>query len=108
MTATMPASARGRVRSNDGTAISYETVGVGEGLLVLGGAWRTSRDYLPFARALSDSLTVHVIDRRGRGRSGPQGAQYSIAREIEDLPRRPGADRCDDRVWPLLWWSDRA
>jgi pimeloyl-ACP methyl ester carboxylesterase len=85
MTATMPASARGRVRSNDGTAISYETVGVGEGLLVLGGAWRTSRDYLPFARALSDSLTVHVIDRRGRGRSGPQGAQYSIAREIEDL-----------------------
>jgi pimeloyl-ACP methyl ester carboxylesterase len=82
---TMPPIARGRVRSNDGTAISYETVGVGEGLLVLGGAWRTSREYLPFARALSDSFTVHVIDRRGRGGSGPQGARYSIAREIEDL-----------------------
>jgi pimeloyl-ACP methyl ester carboxylesterase len=26
-----------------------------------------------------------VIDRRGRGRSGPQGPSYSIEREIEDL-----------------------
>jgi pimeloyl-ACP methyl ester carboxylesterase len=85
MSTTMPPTTHGLVGSTDGTAIGYETVGVGEGLLVLGGAWRTSRDYLPFARALSDSFTVHVIDRRGRGRSGPQGAEYSIAREIEDL-----------------------
>jgi pimeloyl-ACP methyl ester carboxylesterase len=28
---------------------------------------------------------VHVIDRRGRGGSGPQGADYSIERELEDL-----------------------
>jgi pimeloyl-ACP methyl ester carboxylesterase len=85
MSTTMFTTTRGVVGSTDGTAISYETVGVGEGLLVLGGAWRTSRAYLPFARALSDSFTVHVIDRRGRGRSGPQGAEYSIAREMEDL-----------------------
>jgi pimeloyl-ACP methyl ester carboxylesterase len=81
----MPTTTHGVATSNDGTAISYETVGVGEGLLVLGGAWRACRDYLPFARALSDSFTVHVVDRRGRGQSGPQGAEYSIAREIEDL-----------------------
>jgi pimeloyl-ACP methyl ester carboxylesterase len=73
------------VKSQDGTAISYETSGVGEGLLVLGGAWRTGHDYLPFARALAQSFAVHVIDRRGRGRSGPQGADYSIERELEDL-----------------------
>ena len=85
MTTTMPTTTRGFVRSDDGTAISYETVGVGDGLLVLGGAWRAGRDYLPFARALSDSFTVHVIDRRGRGHSGPQGAEYGIARELEDL-----------------------
>jgi pimeloyl-ACP methyl ester carboxylesterase len=85
MSTTMPATTHGVATSIDGTAISYETVGVGEGLLVLGGAWRTGRDYLPFARALSDSFTVHVIDRRGRGQSGPRGAEYSIAREIEDL-----------------------
>lgn len=73
------------VRSKDGTAIGYESLGAGEGLLVVGGAWRSSRDYLPFARALAESFTVHVIDRRGRGRSGPQAADYSIEQEIEDL-----------------------
>ncbi len=85
MSTTMPRSSREVVRSSDGTEISYETVGVGDGLIVLGGAWRTSRDYLPLARALSGSFTVHVIDRRGRGHSGPQGADYSVAREVEDL-----------------------
>ncbi len=73
------------VRSTDGTSISYERLGVGEGLIVLGGAWRASRDYLPFARGLAEFGTVHVIDRRGRGRSGPQGPDYSIERELEDL-----------------------
>lgn len=75
----------GAVKSADGTAIGYETLGAGEGLLVVGGAWRGASDYLPFARALSDSFTVHVVDRRGRAHSGPQGARYSIQREIEDL-----------------------
>jgi pimeloyl-ACP methyl ester carboxylesterase len=52
---------------------------------VVGGSWRAGSDYLPLARALSDAFTVHVIDRRGRGRSGPQGVDYSIDRETEDL-----------------------
>jgi pimeloyl-ACP methyl ester carboxylesterase len=73
------------VRSRDGTSIGYETVGVGDGLLVVGGAWRTGRDYSPFAHALADSFTVHLIDRRGRGRSGPQGSAYAIERELEDV-----------------------
>jgi pimeloyl-ACP methyl ester carboxylesterase len=81
----MSATNLGIVRSQDGTWIGYETVGVGDGLLVLGGAWRTSRDYLPFARALAESFAVHVIDRRGRGRSGPQGRAYTIERELEDV-----------------------
>jgi pimeloyl-ACP methyl ester carboxylesterase len=54
-------------------------------MLVLGGVWRCSGDYLAFAQALSDSFTVHLIDRRGRGLSGPQGADYSIKREVEDV-----------------------
>jgi pimeloyl-ACP methyl ester carboxylesterase len=52
---------------------------------LLGGAWRCSRDYLRFARALAESLEVHVVDRRGRGRSGPQGPGYGVDRELEDL-----------------------
>ncbi len=71
--------------SQDGTAICYQTLGAGEGLVVLGGAWRSARDYLPFARALTSYFTVHVVDRRGRGGSGPQGENYSIDRELEDL-----------------------
>jgi pimeloyl-ACP methyl ester carboxylesterase len=58
---------------------------MGDGLLVLGGVWRTSQDYLPLARGLADYFAVHVIDRRGRGCSGPQGPDYSLERELEDL-----------------------
>lgn len=75
----------GVATSQDGTSIGYETLGVGDGVLVLGGAWRVGWDYLPLARALAESFVVHVIDRRGRGRSGPQGSEYSIERELEDL-----------------------
>jgi pimeloyl-ACP methyl ester carboxylesterase len=72
-------------RSRDGTGISYQTLGAGEGLLVVGGALRSGRDYLPLARALAGSNEIHVIDRRGRGRSGPQGERYGVEREVEDL-----------------------
>lgn len=72
-------------RSRDGTAISYQTFGLGEGVIVLGGAWRSGRDYLRFARTLSQSFAVHVVDRRGRGDSGPQDEGYDIERELEDL-----------------------
>jgi pimeloyl-ACP methyl ester carboxylesterase len=81
----MSPTSGGIVRSQDGTSISYETLGTGDGLLVLGGAWRTSQDYLPLARGLADYFTVDVIDRRGRGCSGPQGPDYSLERELEDL-----------------------
>lgn len=83
MTATTPTA--GTVTSTDGTPIGYETVGEGDGMLVVGGAWRSADDYLPLAQALAGSFAVHVIDRRGRGRSGPQGPAYSIDREIDDL-----------------------
>ena len=81
----MTTTKAGSARSQDGTAIAYETLGAGEGLVVLGGAWRSGRDYLHLARALAQSFEVHVIDRRGRGRSGPQGPSYGLERELEDL-----------------------
>ena len=73
------------VDSRDGTAIGYGTLGAGEGVIVLGGALRSGRDYLPLARELARSYQVEVIDRRGRGRSGPHGGRYGIEREVEDL-----------------------
>jgi pimeloyl-ACP methyl ester carboxylesterase len=42
-------------------------------------------DYAAFARALSAHFTVHTIERRGRGESGPQGDDYSILKECEDV-----------------------
>lgn len=73
------------VLSADGTTISYTTMGAGPDLILLGGALRTARDYLPLASALAGSFTVHVVDRRGRGASGPQGPGYCLAKEVEDL-----------------------
>ncbi|MFC5825888.1 alpha/beta fold hydrolase [Nonomuraea insulae] len=73
------------VRSADGTPIAIQTLGTGPGLIVLGGAMRTAEDYLPFASVLAGSFTVHVVDRRGRGASGPQGPGYDLGKEVEDL-----------------------
>jgi pimeloyl-ACP methyl ester carboxylesterase len=77
--------ARSTVPSLDGTAIAYDSFGAGEGLIVIGGGLSTARDYAPFARALAQSFAVHVIERRGRDASGPQGPDYSIERELDDL-----------------------
>jgi pimeloyl-ACP methyl ester carboxylesterase len=42
-------------------------------------------DYAAFARALAEHFTVHTIERRGRGESGPQGDGYSILKECDDV-----------------------
>jgi pimeloyl-ACP methyl ester carboxylesterase len=75
----------GTVISSDGTTIGYQTLGSGEGVILIGGTLRAGRDYLPLARLLAQFLTVHVMDRRGRGASGPQGPGYGIESECEDM-----------------------
>jgi pimeloyl-ACP methyl ester carboxylesterase len=73
------------IRSADGTSITYLTFGTGPGLVIVPGATRRACHYTALATALSDTYTVHAIDRRGRGASGPQGPGYTIDREVEDL-----------------------
>jgi pimeloyl-ACP methyl ester carboxylesterase len=72
-------------RSEDGTAIAYLSLGTGASVLVIPGVLSMAADYAAFARALSEQFAVHIIERRGRGESGPQGAEYSIAKECEDV-----------------------
>jgi pimeloyl-ACP methyl ester carboxylesterase len=72
-------------RSKDGTTISYLSVGGGPSVLVIPGVLSMAADYAAFARALAEQFTVHTIERRGRGESGPQGADYSIVKECEDV-----------------------
>ncbi len=82
------------VRSSDGTTISYLSVGSGPTVIVVPGALSLANDYTAFARALAEHFTVHTIERRGRGQSGPQGNDYSIVKECEDvlaLQRKTGA-----------------
>lgn len=82
------------VQSSDGTTISYLSVGSGPAVIVVPGALSLAQDYIAFAHALSEHFTVHTIERRGRGLSGPQGNDYSIVKECEDvlaLQQRTGA-----------------
>ena len=73
------------VLSKDGTRIAYLSVGAGPAVLVLPGILSMASDYAAFARALAEHFTVHAIERRGRGESGPQGDDYSIVKECEDV-----------------------
>ena len=82
---TITLTRRFALTTEDGTVIGYRTIGSGEGLILVGGAALTARDYLPLAQILALSYTVHVPDRRGRGTSGPQGPGYSIETECRDL-----------------------
>ena len=77
--------ARHEVASADGTTISYLSVGAGPGVIVLPGALTVAADYADFARSLAAHYTVHVVDRRGHGASGPQGEHYSVEKEVADV-----------------------
>src|SRR5215203_2074658 len=72
--------------SRDGTGISYDQLGGGPTVVLVGGAMNT-RSFGPngsLAELLTERFTVINYDRRGRGDSGDT-APYSVEREIEDL-----------------------
>ncbi|SDI28606.1 alpha/beta fold hydrolase [Nonomuraea jiangxiensis] len=75
----------GTVTSADGTTIGYRKLGAGPGLLLVSGGYLAAQHYMALARPLSSTFTVYVMDRRGRGRSGPPGERYRMARECEDV-----------------------
>jgi pimeloyl-ACP methyl ester carboxylesterase len=73
------------VFSKDGSRISYLTDGSGPAVIVIPGALALAADYTDFACALAEHFTVHILERRGRGRSSPQGDDYSMTKEREDV-----------------------
>jgi pimeloyl-ACP methyl ester carboxylesterase len=46
---------------------------------------QSAASHTALATALADAFTVYLPDRRGRGRSGPAGDNYGMAREVEDV-----------------------
>jgi pimeloyl-ACP methyl ester carboxylesterase len=75
----------GVVSSADGTSIGYRRLGAGPGLIVISGGYLAAQHYMRLAGALADAFTVYVVDRRGRGVSGPPGDRYGMDRECEDV-----------------------
>jgi pimeloyl-ACP methyl ester carboxylesterase len=75
----------GSVVSRDRTTIAYRKFGHGPGVVLVHGGAQAAQNFTKLAEALSDAFTVYVPDRRGRGRSGPPGDNYSLQAECEDL-----------------------
>ncbi|MGH3252028.1 MAG: alpha/beta fold hydrolase [Trebonia sp.] len=71
--------------SADGTPIEYLSVGCGSDVIVIPGALAVASNLTALASLLAQRHTVHIVQRRGRGGSGPQGDRYGIARECEDI-----------------------
>jgi len=76
---------KGFATSKDGTKIGYRQMGSGPGIILLHGGVNASQHLMKLGTLLSDEFTVYIPDRRGRGMSGPIGANYSLEREDEDL-----------------------
>jgi pimeloyl-ACP methyl ester carboxylesterase len=82
---TMPDLDTQLLTSADGTPVECLSAGHGPAVIVIPGALAMASDLAAFATLLAERHTVHVVQRRGRGGSGPQGDRYGIARECEDI-----------------------
>jgi pimeloyl-ACP methyl ester carboxylesterase len=75
----------GSVESADGTDIGYRELGSGPSIIVVHGGMQAAQSFMGLGRALAPDYTVCLPDRRGRGASGPHGAEFGIGREVEDM-----------------------
>ena len=71
--------------SKDDTIISFIKTGNGPGFILVHGVLSVAVNYIELSSFLTQHFTVYSINRRGRGLSGPQGSNYSIDKESEDL-----------------------
>ncbi|MEU5866448.1 alpha/beta fold hydrolase [Nonomuraea sp. NPDC047529] len=91
------------VISGDGTRIAYDQAGEGPAVVLVDGAmcFRGSGPGGPLAAELARGFTVLTYDRRGRGDSGDgtESADFSVAREVDDLAAVIGRAGGDVRVF---------
>ena len=73
-----------RVASRDGTEIAVWSSGQGPPLVLVHGAVADHTRWRPLLPYLEPHVTVHAMDRRGRGASG-DAPGYAIERELEDV-----------------------
>ncbi|SFE27652.1 alpha/beta fold hydrolase [Blastococcus tunisiensis] len=70
--------------SADGTRIAWWTSGTGPDLLMVHGTTADHTRWEAMLPLLEPRVTVHAMDRRGRGASGDR-ADFSLEREVEDV-----------------------
>jgi pimeloyl-ACP methyl ester carboxylesterase len=75
---------RSTVRSADGTEIAWFTRGAGPPLVMVHGGGGDHTRWGPLLPLLEPHVTVHAMDRRGRGASGDH-PDYRLEREFEDV-----------------------
>ena len=85
MNATIARYTTSSVTSKDGTTIGYRQLGDGPGLVLLHGAMESAGSHIGLAELVSDTFTVYLPDRRGRGMSGPYPKHYNVRNDIEDM-----------------------
>jgi pimeloyl-ACP methyl ester carboxylesterase len=73
-----------KIKSKDGTTITFDRLGDGPPVIVVGGATCDRAMTRPLAERLAQHFTVINYDRRGRGDSEDR-LPYAVEREIEDL-----------------------
>ena len=73
--------------SADGTPIEYVSTGSGPGIVIVHGTMQSAASQRELAHLLADAFTVHLVNRRGRGRSGayPALRDFDPAREVDDV-----------------------
>lgn len=85
-TSDTPAIRPGRTTAPDGTPLGWLSLGAGPGLVIVHGAMQSAHSQLDLARLLARHHEVHLVDRRGRGMSGPYPPSADhLQTEIEDL-----------------------
>jgi len=83
MTGTSESAVR-RAVSVDGTRIGWVTSGTGPPLILVHGMVSDHHRWSPLLPHLEPHVTVHAMDRRGRGLSG-DAPEYDVVREFEDV-----------------------
>lgn len=88
-----PANATGSAVSADGTAIGYQQLGRGPGIIVVHGSMSSGYYHLQLAEALADAFTVYLLDRRGRRLSGAGALRQPGESATITWPRVPRPPR---------------
>ena len=72
-------------KSAGGRVVGYRQLGHRPGVVVVHGGMSSGYNHTQMAEAMADEFTVYLVDRRGRGLSGPIGQSDNLDTDVEDI-----------------------